>query len=389
MAFDSEFETKVKIEPVTPTMPQGTSGQVPKPVIPVKRFQKAKHNQHQESSPSAAQRRQFQRPTGPAAEILQNVEDQLESLRVVRRATSFFSFDEIELTQEEIEEIEDAHEEDASCLRGGEITFFERAVRGRIEDEHWRARRLKPANSILAQRSLVSRNPFLDPVARKGYNSGENVGGLGPADHPDNKVRPAPLQALGGNEKITVIGDGDGGDGGNQVGEPAANGGGKEEESDDSGVDVGPDDATGMLAGEDGMKNGMSETDPNEEGSADVVEDRMSETDAIEGNSDEPVQAPITPQRPKVRAVYSTSAPHVKREALPLNPIEQGFIDRKRQGDEQAAIARYRYLHLAKKRDDWVGLAVKELEKAFTLDDIRGTDSDSVNDHVVKKRKIE
>ncbi|KAF9037187.1 hypothetical protein BJ165DRAFT_1532570 [Panaeolus papilionaceus] len=322
MDFDSEFETKVKIEPVTqtPTMPHATSGQVPKPVIPVKRFQKAKHDQHQESSPSGARCRQFRRPTGPAAELLQNVEDQLESLRVVRRATSFFSFDEIELTREEIEELEDAREEDVSCLRGGEITFFERAVRGRIEDEHWRARRLKPANSTLAQRPLVSRNPFLDPVARQGYNSGENIGGLGPADHRDNEVRPAPLQVLGGYEKITVVGDGDGGDGENQVGEPAANGGGYEDESGDSGVDVGPDDGTGMLAGEDGMKVEMRETDPNEEGSGEAVEDRMSETDSIEGNSDEPVQAPVTPQRPKVRAVYSTSAPHVKREALPLNP---------------------------------------------------------------------
>ncbi|KAF9037043.1 hypothetical protein BJ165DRAFT_1597464 [Panaeolus papilionaceus] len=325
MHSDSDMQAKVKTEPVTPTInSHARTGEPPKPATPAKKSQKPGRGQHQYSSPSAARWQHFPQHsvTGPSADILQNAEDRLEELRVRRRAASSFSFNEILLTPEQIEEIEDAREEDASCLRAGETTFFERAVRGRIEDEHWRAHHLMPAKDNLkeARRPLHGRNTCVGPVAQERLEGSNKNNGSG-----------------------ELVGGGD----------------------DD---DIGPVDGTGRPAGD----VWMSEIDPNEQ-----------------DDSDEPCQAPTTPQRPKIRTVYSMSAPHVKREALPLNSAERTLIDRKRQGDEQAAIAQYRYLHLAKKREEWIGLATKELERAFTLDDIRGTNLDSINVQDVKKRKLE
>lgn len=293
--------------------------------------------QHQESSPSAPRTRRFQRHsvTGPSAEILRNADGQLEELRVRRRATSSFSFDEIPLTMEQIEEIEDAREEDASCLRAGEFTFFERAVRGRIEDEYWRSHRLMPAKENAARRHLQLHNVTV-------ATHGENDGGAG-----------EPTE--GGEDEVGLVGQQ-----GSESGK-SNSGGGESANRDDE--DVGPGDA-----GDDWMR----EKDPNEH-----------------GNTDEPVHAIVTPKRPKLRAVCSMSAPHVKREALPLDSAEKGFIDRKRGGDELAAIAQFRYMHLALKREEWLESAHNALDKAFTLDDIRGTNVKSVDNPGLKKRRLE
>ncbi|KAF9038722.1 hypothetical protein BJ165DRAFT_1531785 [Panaeolus papilionaceus] len=250
MHSDSDIEAKVKTDPVTPTInSQVRSGEAPnlKPATPTKKSHQPVRSQQPEQDLSP--------------KILWNAEDKLEELHVCQQAASSFSFDGIPLTPEQIEEIEDAHDEDARCLQAGEFTFFEHVVQGRIEDEHWQAHRLMPAKNKDVRHPLHPswRKTFIGPVVQQGLEGSENNNRLG-----------------------EVVG-----------------GGGADDE-------IGPGDGTGRPAGDDWM----SEIDPNKH-----------------GDSDEPCQDPTTPQCPKLRTVYSMSAPHVKCEALPLTLAEQSLID--------------------------------------------------------------
>ncbi|KAF9038736.1 hypothetical protein BJ165DRAFT_1407851 [Panaeolus papilionaceus] len=242
--------------------------------------------------------------------------------------------------QEQIEEIEDACEQDVHSLHNGKHTFFECAVRNRIKDKYWQAcylRLPRPQHP----------NPFIEQSFTQAL--GDNDSGVGePADGDGHAVVLTEQKGPGGREYSN-------------------NSPGGREGASDTG-DIPPGDDTGVPAGDDWMSD--SERDPNEQGDVDK---------------------PITPHHPQavLQSFYSMSAPHVKREALPLNTAEKGLIKQKRVGDELAAISQFRVMHASLKRAEWLDSACNALEEAFLLGDLGGTYVKSANTLCSKKCKLE